>query len=56
MYLIYEREVKSSSAWPVRMHILFGLPNSNLCIREIVVLCMGESKIPYLRLLSHSEL
>jgi len=33
------------------IHIfLFGLPNPILSIREIVVLCMGESEIPYLRL------
>jgi len=34
------------------MHIyfFFGLPNPILSIREIEVLCMGESKIPYLRL------
>jgi len=32
-------------------HIYFiGLPNPILSIREIVVLCMGESEIPYLRL------
>jgi len=34
---------------------LFGLPNPILSIREIVVLCMGESEILYLRLWSHEE-
>jgi len=34
---------------------LFWLPNPIFSIREIVVLCMGESKILYLRLWSHEE-
>jgi len=31
----------------------FLVPNPILSIRESVVLCMGESEIPYLRLQSH---
>jgi len=31
------------------IYIFLGLPNPSLSIREIVVLCMGESEIPYLR-------
>ena len=48
IFVIYERKVKSWSAWLVRIYIVFGLPNPIFCIREIVVLCMGESEIPYL--------
>jgi len=36
----------------VRIYVLFGLPNPIFSIREIVVLCMGDSEIPYLRLWS----
>jgi len=53
---MYECEVESWSAWLVRMIVLFWLPNPIFSIREIVVLCMRESKIPYLRLRSHQEL
>jgi len=38
-------------------HIYFNwVAQSYFSIREIVVLCMGESEIPYLRLRSHQEL
>jgi len=50
---MYESKVKSGSAWLVRIYVLFGLPNPILSMREIVVLCMGENEIPYLRLQSH---
>jgi len=47
---------ESWSAWLVRIYNWFGLPNPIFSTREIVVLCMRESEIPYLRLRSHQEL
>jgi len=53
---MYEREVKSWSGWLLHIYTLFGFPNPIFSIREIVILYMRESEIPYLRLRSYHEL